>query len=77
MVQREDRQKVGKFANVVRCKKAHKTTVRPDYETPEGAVTFEPGENSGGGRVGTNYNVPSPISLPRVKWMERPDPCQT
>jgi hypothetical protein len=76
MSKTEDRLSPSRFANRVTKKaNAHKTTIRPDYETPEGAISYEPLDVPTTGSGVRDVNHASPISLPRLAWMDRPEVC--
>lgn len=49
-------------------------TPRPDYATPEGAVTYTRSlARTDGGEL--KQSISFPVSLPRVAWLERPEVC--
>jgi hypothetical protein len=72
---REGRKSPSRFANVVSHKnRPEHGSIRPQYETPEGAVSFMPSNLTSEGRERTIDAAP-PISLPRLAWLERPEVC--
>lgn len=76
--ERTERKAPSRFANVVSSRQRETApahgSIRPAYETPEGAISFMPSNLTGEGRE-KSIDAAPPVSLPRVTWLERPEVC--
>jgi hypothetical protein len=76
MSKTEDRLSPSRFANRVTKKaKGHKKPGRPDYETPEDAISYQPVDALTAGNAVRINNQAAPVSLHRLAWMDRPEVC--